>query len=246
MNKSSRIDIALEEQRRHWNDWNAAAREARQGPASQCQARVVEERLSELGRTDLSIIDIGCGVGWMSERMTRFGAVTGTDLADEVLVRARLRAPQVRFVSGDFLEVDLPLQGFDIAVALEVLSHVADQPAFLARVATLLVPGGLLMLATQNRPVLERWSQIGPPAEGQIRRWVNARELRELLAPHFERIAITSVMPVGDKGLLRIFNSPKLNRLAECVVSARRIERAKERGLLGHTLIAVVRKRPAH
>ena len=170
--------------------------------------------------------------------MTRFGQVTVTDLADEVLQRAAMRSPRVNFVAGDLFEVDLPLGSFDVAVSLEVLSHVADQQAFVHRVASLLKPGGVVLLATQNRAVLERWSQVGPPAPGQLRRWVDARQLRQLLSSHFDQIEIGSVLPVGDQGWLRLLNSHKLNRLLARLVPADRIQTAKERALLGHTLMA--------
>lgn len=243
MDKSSRIDIPLADQREMWNRWNAAAREHAQGETSQRQAAQVEAWLRALGRRDLDLIDVGCGAGWMCERLLPFGRVTGTDLADDVLARAQQRLPAVRYVAGDFMRIDLPERGFDVAVTLEVLSHVADQPAFLARIARLLRPGGLLMLATQNRPVLERWSAIGMPEPGQIRRWVDARGLRALLRPCFEVLQLGSLKPVGDQGLLRLVNSVKVNRVLGLIVPAARLERLKERMLLGHTLMVLARRR---
>lgn len=243
MDKSSRRDIDIEEQRQSWNAWNATHRETAQGEISHRQARVIEGWMELLPRR-LSIIDIGCGSGWMSERLAKFGAVTGTDLADTVIARARERAPGVKFVAGDFMSLGFESR-FDVAVSLEVLSHVPDQPAFVARVAELLRPGGRFLIATQNRTVLERFSRIPGPIPGQLRRWVSARELRALLAPHFQIIEVTSVMPVGDQGFLRLVNSYKLNAIAGTFFSSSSIERAKERWLLGHTLLAMARKRDA-
>ena len=243
MDKSSRTDISIEEQRQAWNAWNAETREARISTSAQRHATSVEQRISELGRTDLKIIEVGCGVGWMCERLAKYGSVTGTDLADEVLERARIRLPHVRFLSGDFLQMDLPLESFDVAVTLETLSHFVDQAAFLGRIADLLKPHGWLMVATQNRPVLERWSEIPGPQPGQIRRWVDARELRSLLEPRFYDIRISSVVPAGDEGWLRIVNSPKLNRFLSALVSSARLERSKERAMFGRTLLAFARRR---
>ena len=58
--------------------------------------------LKSLGRKDLDIIEVGCGSGWFCSQLTRFGRVTGTDLSDSGLARARQRAPEAAFVSGDF------------------------------------------------------------------------------------------------------------------------------------------------
>ena len=243
MDKSSKLDITLEEQRKSWNTWNRATREQKLDLVSERQAAVVLQWCSSLGRGAMEILDLGCGSGWMSERLLPFGKVTGVDLADETIARARKRAPRIRFLSGDVFDADLPAGHFDLVVSLEVLSHVRDQPAFLERIASLLKPGGHLMLATQNRYVLERCDDIGGPKPGQIRRWVDARQLRRLLAPDYDLLELTSVLPVGNRGLLRLVNSHKLNRLLALCVPARLTERAKERLLLGHTLLALARKR---
>ncbi len=242
MDKSSKLDIPLEEQRRAWNQWNASTREVKLGRVSELQSEAILRWLAGLQRSDLAIIDIGCGTGWMSERLASFGRVTGVDLADEVLQRATQRAPHITFISGDFLTLPLQPESFDVAVSLEVLSHVADQRAFIARISWLLKPGGYVMLATQNRYVLERWSEIPPTTPGYIRRWVNAAELRRLLQPHLHIVELTSAMPVGDRGVLRLVNSVKLNNLAGHLVSPLRLKRAKERLFLGHTLLALARK----
>jgi 2-polyprenyl-3-methyl-5-hydroxy-6-metoxy-1,4-benzoquinol methylase len=241
--KSSRPDIPLADQRKMWNRWNSQYRERAQGEVSARQAETVVAWLRRLKREDLNIIDVGCGTGWISPHLARFGRVTGTDLADEVISRARQRYPDVRFIDGDFMVLHLPEASFDVAVCLEVLSHIADQPAFIARVARLLCPAGLLMLATQNGPILNRASAIGLPEQGQLRRWLSARGLRRLLRPHFNILGLTSVVPYGDQGLLRFVNSVKLNRVLGLLLTPGRVERAKERLLLGHTLMVLARRR---
>ena len=243
LDKSSRLDIVLQEQQQSWNEWNRATREQKVGLVSERQSAVILEWCASLGRNDMEILDFGCGSGWMSERLLPFGKVTGVDLADEVIERARKRAPQVKFISGDLFNIGLAESFFDVVVSLEVLSHVRDQPAFLSRVASLLKPGGYFMLATQNRYVLERWDVIGGPIPGQIRHWVDAKELRRLLATEFELIELTSVLPVGNGGLLRIVNSRKLNYFLTNLFGPDAIERGKERLLFGHTLLALARKR---
>jgi 2-polyprenyl-3-methyl-5-hydroxy-6-metoxy-1,4-benzoquinol methylase len=132
---------------------------------------------------------------------------------------------------------------FDVVVTLEVLSHVSNQPAFLAKIARHLRPGGSVMLATQNRPVLERYNTIPPPGSGQLRRWVDEHELRALLERNFDVVRIFSVTPKANRGFMRIANSHKLNRPVRMVMGDR-IERMKERLGLGWTLMAHARRKP--
>ena len=238
---------AVDRQVDFWNSWNSRHREQAVGEVSERQAAVVLDwlRMLSAGQPDqgLDILEVGCGSGWMCERLAVFGRVTGTDLADEVIDRARVRAPHIRFYAGDFLSLDLPAGSADVVVALEVLSHVPNQEAFLAKVSRLLRPGGYLMLATQNRFVLERMTGVTERAPGQIRHWVNARELKDLLRAAFDLLDLTSALPVGNVGVLRLINSPRLNSILSKFVAQGRIDALKERLHLGHTLMALARRR---
>lgn len=229
--------VTLDQQRAAWNAWNAQAREQRLHETCRRQAYEVERWLDARGIRNADVLDAGCGTGWMSERLMRYGRVTGIDIADEVVERARARVPQVRFVTGDLAADALEGERFDAIVSLEVLSHVPDQRRFVGKLARLLRPGGTLVIATQNRPVFERWSAIGEPIPGTIRQWLDARELRALLSHDFQVDELISVVPIGDRGFLRIVNSAKLNLLANALFGPGTVERVKERAMLGQTLM---------
>jgi 2-polyprenyl-6-hydroxyphenyl methylase/3-demethylubiquinone-9 3-methyltransferase len=105
---------------------------------------------------DLTILDIGCGGGLVSEPVARLGGtVTGIDPAVENIEAAR------RHASGQDLTIDyraslvedLAAEGrtFDCVLCLEVVEHVPDVAAFLATCAKLVRPGGLMILSTINR-----------------------------------------------------------------------------------------------
>lgn len=231
----------VERQRRFWNSWNSATRERVVDDVAARQGDIVCGWLAERRRHDLDIIEVGCGAGWLSPRLLAFGRVTATDLADELIERARLRTPDVRFVAGDFSELDLGVGCFDVVISLEVLAHVQDQMAFVAKLHSLLRPGGHLMLSTQNRPVLERLNRIPPPAPGQLRRWVDRAELRALLTPHFEVLRLRSITPRADRGVMRIITSRKLQRAVRPIVGDR-LERSLEHLGLGWTLMTLARR----
>ena len=130
---------------------------------------------------------------------------------------------------------------YDVVVALEVLSHIADQAAFVRKVSSLLKPGGYLMLATQNRYVLERFNSVAPPEPWQLRQWVDKRELGRLLDSQLTTLEVFSVSPKANKGLLRAINSPRVNRPVRALFG-NRIELLKEHLGLGWTLMALARK----
>ncbi|MGD2131610.1 MAG: methyltransferase domain-containing protein [Maricaulaceae bacterium] len=225
-----------------WDRWNAEFREQALDRPSTDQRDVVLRWLDRLDRNDLNIIEVGCGAGWLCRSLTRFGDVVATDLAEGAVSRAAARSPEVDFVAGDFMELDFGAQSFDVVIALEVLSHVPDQAAFVAKLATLLRPGGALMLATQNRPVLKRHNTVDPAQPGQLRRWVDSRELRSLLDPHFEVRELFSITPRSNKGWMRAICSIKVNTFMERALG-KWTTRLKERLGLGWTLMVLAERR---
>jgi SAM-dependent methyltransferase len=94
----------------------------------------------------IRILDAGCGSGRNMADLARRGKVCGVELASSSLEVARARG--VGEVRAGSLEQPLPFAdgAFDLAVALDVLEHLADdRPAWreLARVVT---PGGRLVV----------------------------------------------------------------------------------------------------
>jgi 2-polyprenyl-3-methyl-5-hydroxy-6-metoxy-1,4-benzoquinol methylase len=239
----SPVEPSISEQTRFWNDWNASTRAHRLGEVPERQRQVLESWFKSMPRRGREILDVGCGTGWLEPTLLDFGSVTATDLAGEVIAQARERCPNVTFLAGDFLTLPLPEQSFDVAVCLEVLAHVVDQREFVARIATLLRPGGILMLSTQNRPVLEHFNRIPPPGVGQVRQWVDRRELRALLEPEFQVHQLFTVTPLAGRGIMRYINSQRVNRPVR-KVAGDRVEHLKERLGFGWTIMCRAQRRP--
>src|ERR1700744_395820 len=159
----------------HWDTWNSKYRqpETLDSPSK----RRAHEILSALKQFDVrgaKILEVGCGTGWLSTSLVNFGDVTAVDLGKEIIDTAKARNPQIDFRSGDIHTMDLPEGTFEVVVTLETFSHVPDQPAFVARLARLLKPGGLLLLTTQNKWVFERCADI-KPAVGYLRKWADLK-----------------------------------------------------------------------
>ena len=232
-----------DEQRAFWNDWNASTRE--QGIDGPCEKRgeTALRLVASLGLSDPQILEVGCGSGWLTEGLQRLGRVVAVDLADEVIARAQKRLPAAQFRAGDVEALVFPEAPFDVIVTLETLSHVEDQPRFIAHLAGLLKRGGHLVLTTQNRFVFERRDDVTPQARGQLRRWVHRSQLRALLSQDFDVLQLDTLLPEGHGGILRLINSVKLRLWLGALVGEATVERWKERAGLGQTLVAFARRR---
>lgn len=104
----------------------------------------------------LTILDIGCGGGVLSEPMARLGAsVTGLDPADKNLAVASQHAQQqglsIDYRPSRVEELAENGETFDVVLAMEVVEHVADVNAFVEATCAVVRPGGLLVMATLNR-----------------------------------------------------------------------------------------------
>lgn len=104
----------------------------------------------------LTCLDVGCGGGLISEPLARLGAsVTAIDPAAENIATARAHADAVG-VSVDYRAAtaeDLAAndEQFDLVTCLEVIEHVPAPADFVATLARLVRPGGLIVMSTINR-----------------------------------------------------------------------------------------------
>jgi 2-polyprenyl-6-hydroxyphenyl methylase/3-demethylubiquinone-9 3-methyltransferase len=123
-----------------------------------------QEALAHFGRDGgalrpfegLTLLDIGCGGGLLSEPMARLGfAVTGADASEQNIATAKAHAAESG-VAVDYRAATAEAlvdegAGFDVVLNMEVVEHVADPEAYLASCAKLVKPGGMTIVATLNR-----------------------------------------------------------------------------------------------
>jgi ubiquinone/menaquinone biosynthesis C-methylase UbiE len=117
-----------------------------------------------------SVLDLGCGSGVpVARALAADGCrVTGVDLSEVQVRRARERVPRAEFLHADATSVVFPDGSFDAVVCLYTLIHVplAEQPGLLERIARWLRPGGWFVAATGERAwtgVEDDWLGGGAP-----------------------------------------------------------------------------------
>lgn len=94
------------------------------------------------------VLDLGCGNGVPASKalIERFD-VTGVDISDVMIRRARTAIPAARFIRGDMTEVDFPPESFAAVISLYAIIHVplAKQRPLLARIRSWLKPRGFFL-----------------------------------------------------------------------------------------------------
>lgn len=178
---------------------------------------VVGQIAAEFGRdptadrpfSGLSLLDIGCGGGLLSEPMARLGAaVTGIDAAAGNIPVAEAHARQsglaidYRATTAEALAEGG--SGFDVVLAMEVIEHVTDPAAFLVTCRQLLRPGGMILLSTLNRTA--RSFAMGIVGAEYVMRWLprGTHDWRRFITPDelFALLAGAGLVPVDRKGFV--------------------------------------------
>ena len=159
----------------------------------------------------LRMLDIGCGGGLLSEPLARLGAdMVGIDPAAKNIEVARLHAAESGLTVDYRATTAEALAGaaerFDVVLAMEVVEHVLDVPAFVATCASMVTPGGLMVMPTLNR-TLKSFALAIVGAE-YILRWLprGTHQWDKFVKPEELETAIENagLRVVGERGV--IFN----------------------------------------
>jgi ubiquinone/menaquinone biosynthesis C-methylase UbiE len=145
------------------------------------------------------ILDIGCGDGSISlPLLNGDNSITLMDLSASMLAIAKSRIPSeysanVQLLMGDFMTAELVPKSYDLIICLGVLAHVDSPGKAIQKIASLLAPGGSLILEfTDSRHFVGRMTRFvlnlnharkPPPfpvnllTVGEVRKWCGAAGL---------------------------------------------------------------------
>lgn len=121
-----------------------------------------KRRLQGLHLPGKTVLDIGCGGGYLAEEFARDGfAVTGIDPATRSLEAARKHAAdnnlEIDYRAGKGEALPFSDGSFDIVACCDVLEHVDDLGLVIGEVARTLKAGGVFCYDTVNRTW---WSKV--------------------------------------------------------------------------------------
>jgi SAM-dependent methyltransferase len=138
------------------------------------------------------VLDIACGEGYGAAALARAGAaaVIGIDVSPEVCEHAR-RKYGLDVRTGDAQAIPLPDRSIDMVVSFETIEHVDDPAAFVRECARVLVPGGMLIVSTPNRPVYSSEGNQNPFHRVEF----DEREFTLLLSSNFAQARLYSQFP---------------------------------------------------
>ncbi|MEH3055199.1 MAG: class I SAM-dependent methyltransferase [Patulibacter minatonensis] len=114
------------------------------------------QRMVRLVGADRRVLDAGCSSGYLTERLVRNGCtVVGLEYDAEAAAVAGRWCEQM--LVGDIETMDLPLEeeSFDVVLCGDLIEHLRNPQAAMARLRPFLRPGGRLVLSTPN---VANWS----------------------------------------------------------------------------------------
>ncbi|EKO50243.1 MULTISPECIES: class I SAM-dependent methyltransferase [Leptospira] len=101
-------------------------------------------------------LDVGCSFGGFLNCAQEAGfQVTGVEISSYSAEVAKSRGLKV--YTGEFLDVDLPENFFDVITLVEVIEHLSSPEQIFEKLNRILKPGGLLLIQTAN---FEGWQAI--------------------------------------------------------------------------------------
>lgn len=119
-------------------------------PLNERRHRAHAKLLDAVG-TGKRVLDVGCSSGYLAEPLAARGnTIVGLELDPDAARVAEQFCERV--LVGDVETMDLPFEpgSFDVVLGGDVIEHLRDPVAALARLRPLLRPGGRLVVSTPN------------------------------------------------------------------------------------------------
>ena len=144
---------------------------------------IIEDFMNQISTNfDLKILDVGCGRGWLANKLTPYGLVTGIDPVPGVIEYARslYKAIDFRCQNPNQLLREAGNGKFDVIVCSEVLEHVYLKKKFIKILRKLVKTNGYIIISTPRLELQEKWIENQSKPSQPIERWISTESLTKL------------------------------------------------------------------
>ena len=96
------------------------------------------------------MLDVGCGTGIVTRQLSKYGAVTGTDIDERMIGRAKLHDDGITYITAPTEVLPFEDSTFDIVTAFSSFHWFANMEA-LSEMRRVLKEDGILFIANRNQ-----------------------------------------------------------------------------------------------
>jgi 2-polyprenyl-3-methyl-5-hydroxy-6-metoxy-1,4-benzoquinol methylase len=211
------------------------------------------------GRTDATILDVGCGAGGMLEPLSRYGEVTGVDMQQELVDFCHERG-FTNVVRGDAYDLPAVDGSVDLLTLFDTIEHVPDDARVLREVRRVLKPGGRVFISVPAYQFLYANNDRVAHHERrytarQLRTRLLDADLRPTQITYFNTLLFPAILPavLAKKALERVSDpgdttnlshamSPVVNRALAATMGSERHLLRRRSFPFGHSIIAIARR----
>ena len=166
-------------------------------------------RYGQTKLSESSVIDIGCGYGWLLDYFDEAKLICGSDISEHAIEIAQKRKPERKYKVADIQNGVAFDNKFDLVLAINVIEHLTKPQDGIKAICEALKPGGIALvhLPTINNK-FNKWeykylyesdpTHIYRPKGKQIREMFeenNMKTLRDSYLPHFPAM-LTRLLPL--------------------------------------------------
>lgn len=130
--------------------------------------------------SQINIIDFGCGRGWLTNELSKFGFVTGIEPVKKVVEYAKKIFPNQNFIVGSIEQ--LSTKKVDIIVCSEVIEHIKDEfkNKYFNAFFNALNPYSYLIITTPRAEVQDIWLSYRDNSGQPVEDWLTESKLEDL------------------------------------------------------------------
>ncbi len=186
------------------------------GPFEWPDVVALNEAAKQLIREERRIAEFGCGTGKFMEIAKSYPDrfFFASEFDRDTLEWTRNKLKDLENITWFVGPIPEHLGRFDLLVALDVIEHVANFPAFLELAAR---TSGRAIISTPNRARQSSANHAGPPRyEQHVREWT-AGEFFWVLRCYWDDVCLYSTATANSSKLVRIdVNSTSYHLIADC------------------------------